>query len=838
MCNKIIITRYLLITILGLVVTGNYLLFGQDTVLTAKKGQDSSGTIKQLLQETFFIQLQQSASWQTLQQGRLKGLLNDSVASDSLFKAILGELQSLRHGVINNGKELLKTELNIPKQLLQQHLTNIINTSHMREMMDDFMGVINKPVLVLNGGRISVEGRSGPSIFNFSSGYAGTTRVEASLSLMGIPLQIQQVRQNLTDAGNVYRNNFSFQFDKDAYLNTLKKRISGRIDPQVFIPKYSEVFRSMETAAMARLRTTIDSLGILYKALPQQLSAWFGNPRDWLSTDVASLREKLRNPVCLQALEQKILFLGRLKDELDSLSPESVSVADSIALVFESLKGKKSVIEVIRAIGKSCMNMLPPQLEKAGGCAKLLAEKNETEQDKVVSMAKEQLDLTGIQKFFLNINKLSVGINTLSMSPLTIYQYTNNGLNASFLKNNTYLFLVAAQERQFAHLFEAIHTNQVFNSDNSIVGIRVGKGDITTAHAHLSFFRYKEINSHYNTISMLPLQGSTAVITFSHHTGEYKWGSGGLEISKSQHQYANENNLYNNLPAGNNSITKQFLNTKSWLQQMAFSVQASGSLPEKGIIYDFHGRYAGKEYNNPGSLSTTAGMMELGGSYTQSLLKGKLHLNAKGNYRSYDYGGQGSRWRMYNFYLQARIKFKKSQYISIRYQPTFSGSNGFSNRFSVEANARKRFGKITYQQTTSFSVFTNKYFFNRTNTASNGVLLTSVQTITTNKRIWIINVQYNKADAADGMTLFDAELNAGAGFMYNIAHGISGSTTFYYNSERNWYRRGGCKQTINGQIGDRLIMSLYADVGKKCKEYRQSALGGNFLSWSIQYLIK
>jgi len=64
------------------------------------------------------------------------------------------------------------------------------------------------------------------------------------------------------------------------------------------------------------------------------------------------------------------------------------------------------------------------------------------EPDKLKTLAKDQLDLNGLQKLFLNMNRLQIGMNNINLSPLTLYQYTNNGVNAEFLNNNKLYLIV------------------------------------------------------------------------------------------------------------------------------------------------------------------------------------------------------------------------------------------------------------------------------------------------------------------------------------------------------------------------------------------------------------
>ena len=404
---------------------------------------------------------------------------------------------------------------------------------------------------------------------------------------------------------------------------------------------------------------------------------------------------------------------------------------------------------------------------------------------------------------------------------------------------------MAGKQTAFSNLFEYRLTSPLFSTGNTAMGVRLGKGAITGNHTHISLFTYTQNKNGYSNAVINAMPGNTVVATFSKQLQVNETNYLNVEISKSAHKYNNQQDAYDTLQQGS-SLSKQLLSSENFVQQMAFTLQWNGEIKDKDLSYDLHGTRIGKGYSNPGNLFLSRGLTEFGGSLKKSFLQNQIQVAAKGNYREYEYSSNNTKWRNYNFSFQAKWKYRKSQYISLRYQPYQSlrlqdekkYSIGGSNRLSVEGNFRKRFGKINYQHTASLSFLKNNYQFDSTPVGNKSVLISSVQTITINKKSYFLSLQYNRANAASEMIVFNTQLNADAGCMYSICKAVMGSTAINYNSTKGWFRQLGIRQTISGQLGERFIVSIYADLIKNIKEYRRSNMGNTRLDWSLQYLLK
>jgi hypothetical protein len=813
--------------------------------LTTK--QDSVSLIKQLVKEHILITFEQNASYKKLQQNKISELLKDSSVVDTLSKLVLEQMQQIKNTAINTGKSAATGALHTSKQLLQQQFEKIVQTQQVKSLFGQFTGMLQQPLLKWQGGSVRINGQTAPSLFNSGTVFINSNVLNSNWSVMGIPVGLQLLRQDFTGPEYHSRNTFSFQFDREAYLNSLRDKVKLKIKAKDLLPDYNDALQKIKQSAVQRLQSSLDSINTSYKGVLSGQLQQVGDLKNIFSSDVNSLQDKLLSPEYISDLESKKNLLSQMQNQMGQGAAVNKLMYDSLLQSVQAVEGINKMITTIKNF--------KDEVQKSGLLEKLKeAEqfKNDNmqqwlqEPDKLKSLAKEQLDLNGLQKLFLNVNQLHVGMNTVNLSPLTVYQYANTGVNAEFVNNKTYLFIMAGRQKEFGNVYDnRFAGSSLFSTDNSSMGIRAGKGDLQNSHSHFSFFTYKQNKSSYtnNLISVVP--GTTVVTTFSNQIKFNEANYLNVEVSKSSHKYDNQQNMYDTLRQ-NSSLSKQILSGDNFIQQVAVTVQWNGEIKDRQLNYDIHGTSIGKGYNNPGSIFLSRGMTELGGSVKKSFLKNQLQLSARGNYREYEYGNSDTKWRNYNFSFQSKWKLKKGQYIALRYQPFQSVrwqndkkyTIGESNRLSLDVSIRRRFGKINYQNVFSLSSLKNNYRFDSLPANNNSILISSLQSININKKSYYLNAQYNKATNPSVFAIFNTQFNADAGVMYSIGKGIMGSTALNYNSTKGWFKQVGIKQSVSGQIGERFLVSFYTDILKNIKEYRPNNMDNLRLDWSLQYSIK
>ena len=809
--------------------------------------QDSVAMIKQLVKQQLILQLLQNASYKKIEQQKLTTLLKDSAAVDTLSKLVLQQMQQIKNTGIKTGKNIIAGAGSTTKQLLQQQFIKVLQTQQVKSIFSQLTGIRKQPALAWKGGSVSITGQTAPSLLNSGTVFINSSTVSNSWTVFGIPVGLQFTRQDFTGPEYCSRNLFSFQFDREAYLNSLRDKIKLKIKTSDLLPDYNDALLKIKEAAVGRLRTSLDSISGSYKGVLGKQIEELGDPQNLLTGDIGTLQDKLLSADFLQSIESKKNQLAQLQQQLNTGGKINMAQYDSLLQSVQSVAGVHAIIDKIKSFKEEAQKTgLLEKLQQGEQFKTNNMQQWLQEPDKLKTLAKDQLDLNGLQKLFLNMNRLQIGMNNINLSPLTLYQYTNNGVNAEFLNNKTYLFIMAGKQKEFSSLYDNHFTgSSLFSTDNTAMGVRVGRGDLQNSHAHFSLFSYTQNKSSYNNNLISVVSGKTVVFTFSNRLKVNEANYFDLEISKSTHKYDNQKNIYDTLMQGS-SLSKQLMGGDDLMQQLAFTLQWNGEVRDRELTYDIHGTRIGKGYNNPGSLFLSRGMTELGGSVKKSFLESKLQLSARGNYREYSYSTNNSKYRNYNFSFQSKWKLKKGQYISLRYQPYQSlkceddknMSIGGSNRLSLDMNIRRRFGKINYQHLISLAALKNDYNFDTVPVNNHSVLISSMQTITINKKSYYLNTQYNRASTASALALFNTQFTCDAGIVYNIGKTIMGSTGVNYNSTKDWFQQTGIKQGFSGQLGEKFTVSFYADILKNIKEYRPNNMGNIRLDWSLQYLLK
>lgn len=840
--QKQISADYLLLLLLLLL---DMRVYAQKTESLHNQG-DSLPIIKQRLRGELLQQLQQTAAWQKVQQNKPNALLKDSAVIDTLSRLVMEQLQQAKNTGIHKGKLIVTGMGASSKQLLQQQFRKLLQTQEVKGLFSQFTGKIHQPVIQWKGGSISIIGQTAPQIFTTGSVFVNTNVLSSSWTVLGIPMALQFSRQDFASPEFHPRNIFSFKFDREAYLQSLRDKIKLKIKVKDLLPDYTDALQKIKDEALARLMTSLDSINRAYKGLLGNQLAQLGDWEALVKGDIGALQDKLLSADFLNNIAAKKNQLAMLQQQLDAGGKPDMALYDSLLQSVQTLTGVNSIISKISAFKENIRKTgLLEKLQEAQQFKNNSMQQWLQEPDKLESLAKEQLNLNGLQKIFLNMNHLQIGMNTVSLSPLTLYQYTNNGVNVEFVNNKTYLFFMAGKQKEFGSLYDSRFTGAGFTTDNTAMGVRVGRGDLQSSHAHFSLFSYKQQKGSYgnNLIPVVP--GKTIVASFSNQLKITEFNSLNLEISTSAHKYDNQENISDTLLQGN-TLSHQLLSGENILQQLAFTLQWIGEIKDRQLNYDIHGTRIGKGYANPGSLFLSRGMTEFGGSIKKSFLNNQLQLSARGNYREYAYSAGNTRWRNYNFSFQGKWKMKKGQWIALRYQPYQSlrlqddkaGSIGGSNRLSLDINIRRRFGKLNYQQLIGLAVLKNNYRFDNVPVNNNSILLSTMQTFTVNKKSYYINTQYNKVTTAAALAVFNTQLTIDAGVVYNIGNRISATTAIHYNSTNGWFKQIGIKQGISGQLGEKCIISFYTDILKNIKEYRPGNMDNLRLDWRLEYLLQ
>jgi len=84
---------------------------------------------------------------------------------------------------------------------------------------------------------------------------------------------------------------------------------------------------------------------------------------------------------------------------------------------------------------------------------------------------------------------------------------------------------------------------------------------------------------------------------------------------------------------------------------------------------------------------------------------------------------------------------------------------------------------------------------------------------------------------------FNTSFSSDLGITYIIGKNLSASSSLNYNSIMGWYRQVAYKQSLGGQLGKRIKLDLYLDIGKNLKLIQPLPYSLFRAEWSVQYML-
>jgi hypothetical protein len=812
----------------------------------ASHSADTAAITQTMIKEAVKTAFIQSPLYQDLQKSKLQQMLADTSLIDSIGKMVINRLNVLKNRTASNVKTTLEGTLRSSGDLLRRQLDAAPHTSEIRTLISQYMGLKKKSLLQYTDGSVTIEGQMAPSMFDEANTFVSSNTISTGWSVLGIPLGLRLVRQDFAGDYNYSKNTLTLEFNRQAYLNTMRRALQSKFNEEGMLQGYLGLLQQAKLHAFESLKPCLEEITQLYKGVAGLEFMGLGSMDSLLTTDIAVLESKLRPAAMVQQIAAQKLKLLQLQQGVYSDSTAERLRVDSIARIVQAVQKVDVAISKIKVFREEAIRNGWSKLSSPGVVSRVAGIKDQLlSADDLTAMAKQELGLNGLQSVFLYIQQLKAGLNTVSLSPLTVYQFFNNGINTAFCKNKLYVFVMAAKQKAMNGMLDARPVLPGVFSNNTALGVRVGRGDTRGSYTHFSLFNYKQTRDANSFMNNPAVPGNTSVSTISSRLQLNATNYIQAELSKSSHRYDNQSAAYDTLQMGG-TVVKRLVSGGSMMQQMAFDLQLAGENPDRELSYSLYAGSIGKAYTNPGNYFLLGGTTEFGSSIRKNFLQSRLRLSAGGHYRAFSYGQSATSWRSSNYTLQASWKFNKAQHITIKYQPFHSSrvQGGVkqpvtaNKRLGVEGLLRRRFHTIMYQHTLSITAISSLYHIGAAGIQNNAVQLNSMQTFMVNRKSWYVNMQYNRSSSPSDFLLFNTQFTAEAGLGYTIRNRLTGTTTLNYRSIQHWVRQAGIRQSINGQVSKKCTLSLYADIVKTIQVHKAIYAGGPRFDWSLQYLLK
>lgn len=680
-----------------------------------------------------------------------------------------------------------------------------------------------KGFLTHEGFSAAYSGQAGQSLFGGSTYYINNAQLADGISINNIPLSVVYSFQQFNDVTFNSDHIFNVQFDKDAFLDSYRKKLQGKLKPEDLIPK-DAVLESAVRSAELTLQNELNALKEQYKNVPDDVLKKASSIKDIVTADITNIREQILGSISPQSIADKERILREL--ELQMRSGIAVDSARMNNLQRE-IPGDKSSMEVFNSIEQH-----KKKWESSGLVKKIFADEQLrnlrfkellSNPASIRQLAGQYLQTGGIEKWLMMVNSLKGGRHATTLDKLSMNNFLSDGISMEMQSGDKYLFVLFGRQQQFTSLYDAASFNPLQPQGNLAMGIRLGKGDLNGTHSHISIFSYNSQPLSGRRQVSNSLERSNLVLSLSN-----KLVSGpstiSVEVSHSSTRFKNESKGELVNQPGNEATQRSFADG------LAMDVQYDANFEDIKLDLNINALVTGRDYFNPGNAFLTQGLKQFDLGAHKSFLKNQLQLRMRNNWRQIDFAQlSGSKWRQHQLMLDARWQLNNGKFVGLQYQPMRSvkldnGAKytmGVTDRLSASFNFNKRIGRFTYSNLANLShnrIDQSGGIYNNYKIQSSSVQLNSVQSIAFAKHAvyWntLFSYVYNKTNTFYSNNLF----NTDAGFTYAIAKKMHASSGLNYYSVKGWHAVAGIRQTLSASLGQKLQLNVFVDWRTKIKE--------------------
>jgi len=185
-------------------------------------------------------------------------------------------------------------------------------------LKNDFNKIISNP-FSLDKGAISVTGQSDNyTADSFQTRHYNLFDAYLNGSIIGIPFSAfyQNNYYPFVPDGNL--NRMGFQYDRQAYLNSIKKKLSGKFNPEDLLNDIGDPVQMLKSAAAKSLHDELSNLKSKYKGLIDDKVNQLGDLKELILKDPAAIRKALLDPKLLKQLKIKSELLSQLQNQINT----------------------------------------------------------------------------------------------------------------------------------------------------------------------------------------------------------------------------------------------------------------------------------------------------------------------------------------------------------------------------------------------------------------------------------------------------------------------------------------------------------------------------------------
>jgi hypothetical protein len=780
------------------------------------------------------------------QQGRPAG---DSTASPVMDSAFIKW-----KGVPSQASKSPAPLLHAPAEKLQSLNPANLITNGYKTGLNNLTGAfsqinpINKHTARINISNVSVivsadyiNGPVDSLIYGITDYNAVKGQVSGTVTAFNIPVNFGYQYQ-VTQGGGVKQNysGTSFQFNKEAYTSYLASRLKGKFNPEDYLPQKFLSIDKMKQDALGDLQQDIGKV-------QQQYGNTQGTPAcltDWKTvneSDVNTLQRMILPDSLLKTVAANQVLLGQMQAKINNQQPIDTSQYNHILAQNQELKGRQQMLTTIMGYREKWQSSGLVNMIKKLDVERGVALGNVVKDPAVIEqLAKQKLSLTGLEKVFVDMKQLNIGRNIADMSPLTLQQSVfQNGLGTQLTRGATNMGLTAGKMPSLSSGYEQLFSGNSFNPSIAMAGLNMGKGNMQGNGSSISLNSFKAgAMSGLNGILPFSSGGMQSfVLTFGKSVQIGEHGHLMTEFSKSL--------TTGNTGQGNpGSSPGGLLSTNDFFKSSGVTVDYTNEYTKLELEQELKLSIAASDYSDPGNAYLFSGMKEISSNLRKTFLKKQLTITLRNSYASFltDPAANGH-FEQYNHLLDVRWKMKKGNYISFKYQPSWSDNVdsgmhrrvGMIQRYSAELNYNKRLAKHQWHTFTSLAYVNNSFadsILSGPPIAIHSFQLTSMVSVNIKSCQAYLNTTEVYTPGNSGYVYLNSTYNSEAGYMYPLGSHLQASSALGYTSVTDWYRQIGIKQSLSGALSQHITLSSYIDVGKNIAVFQSlpvPTIRGNFM---------
>ena len=706
-------------------------------------------------------------------------------------------------------------------------------------------GIYKNPIVFNHGEAAYTMTDNGSYSLTSGRSYFGDLLINSSWTVIGVPFEISFDNQTWNDIASNNFTNGSLHFDREAYLTQLKKKLKPAAASTDLLSNLNNPVETLRKQAEGLLEKDLQGINTEFGNLLDDKLTNVGDLKTLFSKDMLALRQQLASNEYMKAIEEKRQLLTELQNRKNAGLPVDAGQMANLEQEMTAMKGTTALLAKIEEHKKKWESSgLLHKMKQLDLLNKKNLEKIAKDPATIIKQAKQQLNLNGFQRFFLKLNNLNIGQNTLSASPLSVQHLLNKGANLEFLNNNKMLMLGMGKMQSINSILDMPFTNNLMATDGMMQAISMGVGASRTTHTHVSVMSYNQSFGSWDGFSSLNSFRNSLVTTISNQVNIGARGVLKTEVSRSATTY--QNNVSSDSTVRQKPAAERVLSGDDFFKNMAFSLRYEDEYEASGIAYGVHVGRTANGYVNPGNSFLNSGGKELGFNFRKSFWKRKLQASIRTEVREFNYNeDKNDKWRNIYAVMDVRWRFRKGQSIAFRYIPNRmlrieegkKSTVSLLDKFSLEGTLAQRIAGTYYRNTLTLAWQKNQYRLGNEPVLNTSLILSSFQNVTINKKLLYFNAHYNYVNNPSEYVYFNSSLMAEAGITYLLFKKVSSSSALSYNSINGWYRQVGIRQTISNQLNERFNLNLYIDARKNIQLLQPLLYGLFRADISIQYAI-